>query len=235
MEETETEEEVVTEIDISEELNSIFGEDLSEEFKKKATSIFEASVIARVNNEMEAVVQKLEEQNASDLVEYKESLVEKVDGYLNYVVEEWVKDNQLAIDNGLKNEITEEFISGLKVLFKENYIDVPEEKYDVVNDLTDKIDSLTVKLDETIDDNVELATQLVNFSKQTIISVEFDTPELFAEKINVIKENYFPKETKKSPEQNLMENNEAVDPEGPAENSVMSKYMSAITRQVASK
>ena len=100
MEETETEEEVITEIDISEELNAIFGEDLSEEFKKKATSIFEASVIARVNNEMEAVVQKLEEQNASDLVEYKESLVEKVDGYLNYVVEEWVKDNQIAIDNG---------------------------------------------------------------------------------------------------------------------------------------
>jgi len=255
MEETETEEEVITEIDISEELNAIFGEDLSEEFKKKATSIFEASVIARVNNEMEAVVQKLEEQNASDLVEYKESLVEKVDGYLNYVVEEWVKDNQIAIDNGLKNEITEEFISGLKVLFKENYIEVPEEKYDVINDLTDKIESLTVKLDETIDDNVELATQLVDFSKQTIISeqteglaateadklktlvegVEYDTPELFAEKINVIKENYFPKETKKSPEQNLMENNEAVDPEGPAENSVMSKYMSAITRQVASK
>ena len=254
-EETESEDEVITEIDISEELKSIFGDDLSEEFKQKATSIFEASVVARVNNEMEVVIEKLEEQNTSDLIEYKETIVEKVDSYLNYVVEEWIKDNQLAIESGLKNEITEEFISGLKTLFKENYIEVPEDKYDVMNDLTDKIETLTVKLDETISDNIELATKLVDFNKQTIIDeqteglaateadklktlvegVEYDTPELFAEKISVIKENYFPKDIKKSPEQNLMEDNEAVDPDAPKENSVMSKYMTAISKQVASK
>ena len=119
MEETEEEEgETITEeeaVDIKTQLDSIFGEDLSEEFRTKATSIFEAAVIARVNNEMEMVTSRLEEQTATQLVEFKEALVEKVDGYLNYVVEQYMEENELAIESGLRTEIAEDFISGKKI------------------------------------------------------------------------------------------------------------------------
>jgi hypothetical protein len=103
---------------MKEDLDSIFGEDLSEEFRTKATSIFEAAVIARVNNEMEMVTSRLEEQTATQLVEFKEALVEKVDGYLNYVVEQYMEENELAIESGLRTEIAEDFIQGMKTLFK---------------------------------------------------------------------------------------------------------------------
>ena len=120
-------------VDISSQLNSIFGEELSEEFKTKATSIFEAAVIARVNNEMEKVTARLEEQAVEQLTEFKEGLVEKVGSYLNYIVEQWMEENSLAVESGLRTEVAEDFISGLKTLFKEHYIEVPEEKYDVLS------------------------------------------------------------------------------------------------------
>lgn len=254
MEEAESEEETITEVDVKSELSSIFGEDISEEFKTKATSIFEAAVIARVNHEMERITDKLEEQNAAQLQEYKETLVEKVDSYLNYVVEQWMEENQVAVENGLRSEITEEFITGLKNLFKENYIEVPEEKYDVIDDLTGKVDALSSELDESIQDNIELAKQLVELKKEKIFeeetsdlasteveklrklieNVEFDSEEIFAEKVSVIKENYFPKEAKKSAEQTLVEEASHKQPE--FENGdVMSKYVEALSRTIKSK
>ena len=239
------------EVDVKSELSSIFGEDLSEEFKTKATSIFEAAVIARVNAEMDKVLTKLEEHNEAQIKEFKDSLVDKIDSYLNYVVENWMDENQLALESGLKTEITEEFITGLKTLFKENYIEVPEDKYNVLEDLTDKVDSLTVKLDESISENVELSKQVVELKKQMVIEeqskdlvatesekfkklvegVDFDTDELFKEKISVIKENYFPKNSKPAASQQvLVEDTEPVDQL--ETDSVMNKYISAISRSV---
>ena len=249
MEENEQEEELA-EVDISNELNSIFGDDLSEEFRNKATSIFEAAVIARCNSEISALTEKLEEQNAEQLVEYKETLVEKVDSYLNYVVKEWLDENQLAVENGLKTEIAEEFMSGLQKLFKENYIEVPEDKYDVVNDLTDKVDALTTELDESVQDNITLSSELVSHKIDAVLDdqskdlastekeklyklvegVEYENDESFAEKVSVIRENYFSKAKSKSPEDTLVEDSQTSQPElDPSD--TMSKYMNAISRQ----
>lgn len=242
------------EVDVKSELNNIFGEELSEEFKSKATSIFEAAVIARVNSEMDKIVTKLEEQNAAQLVEYKEVMVEKVDSYLNYVVEQWMQENEVAIDSGLRTEITEGFIVGLKNLFKESYIEVPEEKYDVLDELTNKVDSLTVELDETIQENVEIVKQFTELKKKVILEeqvkdlasteaeklvklvegVEFESEDLFKEKISVIKENYFPKTVKASAEQKLVEE---VQTSAPIleETGTMSKYVQSLSRTMKSR
>ena len=235
-------------------MNNIFGDDLSEEFRAKATSIFEAAVIARCNSEIEALTEKLEESNAEQLVEYKETLVEKVDNYLNYVVKEWMEENQLAVENGLKTEIAEEFMSGLQKLFKENYIEVPEDKYDVVEDLTDKVDALTTELDESIQDNITLSNELVKHKIDCVLEeqskdladtekeklyklvegVQYEDDQSFAEKVAVIKENYFDKARAKSPEDTLVEESQTSQPElDPGD--TMSKYMNAISRQVKTK
>jgi len=204
---------------------------------------------------MEKIADKLEEQNAAALQEYKDTLVGKVDSFLNYVVEQWMTENQVAIDNGLRTEITEEFISGLKTLFKESYIDVPEDKYDVLDELTTKVDSLTSDLDESINDNIELAKQYVELKKQLIFQeqtedlasteiekfekivegVEFETEDLYREKIAVIKENYFPKDSSKSAEQTLVEETTGRTPVFEEANDVMSKYVSALSKTIKSR
>lgn len=247
----ETEDETILEVDITEELDSIFGEDQSDEFRQKATSIFEAAVVARVNNEMEKVVQQMEEQNTAELTEYKEALVEKVDSYMNYIVEQWMEENKLAVENGLRNEITEEFMTGLKVLFKESYIDVPEDRYDVLDDLTNKVETLTAELDETISDNVSLANELTEFRKASVFEevtdglagtekeklvkliegVEYENDESFAEKVKVIRENYFPKDKVQSPEQTLVEESNTGTQEQEIDSShPMNKYVQSISR-----
>jgi hypothetical protein len=129
VEDEETTETTVEPIDLS----PIFGEDLSEDFREKATSIFEAAVIARVNNEMEKVSAALEEKYAEEFTVYTEGVVEKIDAYLNYVVENYLEENKLAVESGLRSEIAEDFMSGLKALFKEHYIELPEEKYYVIS------------------------------------------------------------------------------------------------------
>lgn len=258
MEEEQKDGEVIAEeeqeIDIQSQLNSIFGEELSEEFKTKATSIFEAAVIARVNSEMEKVTAKLEEQSTQQLVEFKEALVEKVDGYLNYVVEQWMEENKLAVENGLRTEIAEDFISGLKTLFKEHYIEVPEEKYDVLDELQTKSEQLEAKLNESISDNVVLSKELsamkaakileeqtkdlaateVEKLKKLVEGVDFESEDLYREKVSVIKENYFPKAAKTSPEKVLMEESNASGATFDA-NDVMSKYVQAISRTVKTR
>jgi len=235
-------------LNINDQLNTIFGEDLSEEFKEKASSIFEAAVIARVNCEMEKVTERLEEQTSSQLVEYKEALVEKIDGYLNYVVEQWMEENQLAVENGLRTEIAENFISGLKNLFVESYIEVPEDKYNVVEDLAEQVEVLKDQLNKAIEDNVALSSDYVEMKKQSVFEemtkdlafteaeklkklvegVDFNSEELFKEKVAVIKENYFPKVSPKSPEKVLIEETGTA----PVfdDGSVMSKYVQAISR-----
>ena len=253
-EDQEVMEEEVESIDIKSQLMSIFGEDLSEEFTSKATSIFEAAVIARVNDEMERVTYKLEEQAVEQLIEYKEALVEKVDGYLNYVVEQWMEENTLAIENGLRTEIAEDFITGLKTLFKEHYIEVPEEKYDVMEELQATAESLTTELDEAVTVNIELIKELnelkrdqifdeqtkdlasteVEKLKRLVEGVELESEDLYREKVSVIKENYFPKGVKVSSEQVLVEDS-SLNTESFDTSSLMAQYAQSISRTVKSR
>ena len=258
MEETEEEGETITEeeaVDIKTQLDSIFGEDLSEEFRTKATSIFEAAVIARVNNEMEKVTSKLEEQTATQLVEFKEALVEKVDGYLNYVVEQYMEENELAIESGLRTEIAEDFIQGMKTLFKEHFIEVPEEKYDVLEEMQTKSEDLQSKLDESITQSIELAKELNALKaaaildeqtkdlaateaeklKKLIEGVDFDSEDLYREKVSVIKENYFPKTPKQSPEKMLVEESGTNPSAFIDNNSMMSRYVDTLSRTIKTR
>ena len=258
MEETEEEGETITEeetVDLKTQLDSIFGEDLSEEFRTKATSIFEAAVIARVNNEMEKVTSKLEEQTATQLVEFKEALVEKVDGYLNYVVEQYMEENELAIESGLRTEIAEDFIQGMKTLFKEHFIEVPEEKYNVLDELQTKTETLQSELDASITESIELAKELNALKaakildeqtedlaateaeklKKLVEGVDFDSEDLYREKVSVIKENYFPKTPKQSPEKMLVEESGTNPAAFNDVSNTMNKYVQVLSRSVKSR
>jgi hypothetical protein len=213
--------------DLRKDIDSVFAADtnLSEEFKTQASKIFEAAVIARVNHEVEQLTAELSEQNAVEFETLKEGLVEKVDSYLNYVIEQWMKDNEIAVEQGLRTEVAEDFMLGLKNLFQEHYFEVPEDRIDVLEDMSAKVDEASAKLDETIAANVALKTELDNIKRDRIVEaackdltatdaekmskllegVEFDNETLFAEKVKVVKENYFPGNTPVSPEKMLEE------------------------------
>jgi SHS2 domain-containing protein len=200
-------------IDLSADVNALLeGESLSEEFKQKATTIFEAAVNTRLKTIQEQMESELVEQFEGAIEKVKEELTEKVDDYLNYMVEQWMQDNELAIENGLRSEIVEEFISKLRNLFVESYIDIPEDKVDVIGELTEKIEDLETKLDEEIKNNIQY-TKVINEQKkvqavleacegltQTQVeklkslaeSVEYTTDEEFTEKLSTLKGNYFP-------------------------------------------
>jgi hypothetical protein len=192
------------------------GENLSEEFVSKATTIFEAAVMARVQDAVQVMEQDLTEQFDSAVDQIKEDLAGKVDEYLNYFVEEWVKENQIAIESGLKAEIVEDFMTGLKGLFQQHYIDIPEEKVDVVEELTAKVEELESSLNEQIQSSVSMKKELNEHKKYEAIyaasegltqtqveklkslaeSVEFTTEEEFASKLSTLKESYFKAEVK---------------------------------------
>lgn len=236
---------------LKEQLSAIFGDDLSEDFREKATAIFEAAVIARVNEEMEKVTVKLEEQSQAKLEEMTEGLIDKVDSFMNYVVEQWMEENKLAVEGGLRTEIAEDFITGLKTLFQEHYIEVPEDKVDVVEELQTTSEQLEEKLNETLNKNIELAEELSNLKKAIVLSemsgdladteseklkklvegVQFDNDELFREKVKVIKENYFPKAQKSSPEEQLLNEEAPVQQSG----DTMSKYVQALSRAIKAR
>ena len=258
--ETDDDKEVVAEDEVvapaAIDLSPIFGDDLSEEFKEKATSIFEAAVIARVNAEMDKVTSSLEETYAADVADYKEGIVEKIDSYLNYVVENYIRDNELAIENGLRTEIAEDFMAGLKVLFKEHYIEVPEEKYDVIGELQAKAEELEAKLDEAIGHNVDLNKEVTSLKRIAVVEelskdladteaaklgkllegVDFENEDLYREKVSVIKENYFPKkqltESKQTSQvqQTLIEDNGST-PDYTGD-TVVNAYAQALSRSI---
>ena len=214
--------------DLRKDIDSVFAADtnLSEEFKTQAGAIFEAAVIARVNHEVEAISAELTEQNVSDFEELKEGLVEKVDSYLNYVVEQWMKDNEVAVEQGLRTEVAEDFMLGLKNLFQEHYFEVPEDKVDVLADMSSTVDEVTARLNDTVAENIQIKTELDGIKRDRIIEqacrdltatdaekmskllegVEFGDEELFTTKVKVVKENYFPGNTPVSPEKTLEEN-----------------------------
>jgi hypothetical protein len=193
------------------------GEDLTEEFKEKAATIFEAAVMTRVREEVvaldEAYAVKLEEEKEI----FKEELTEKIDGYLGYVVEQWLEQNEIALESGMKSDILESFVGGMKSLFEEHYIDVPEEKYDVLGELQEQVEILSNKLDETVASNVELRTQILESEAEKLVEsyasnlvetdkekflalvedLEFDGLESFDKKLKTIRESYFTKKTAK--------------------------------------
>jgi len=238
---------------IKEQLVSIFGEDFSEEFVGKASSIFEAAVIARVNSELEKIVEELEEQNLQELNEAKEQLVNKIDSFLNYVVEQWMDENELAIENGLRTEIAEDFIVGLKTLFQEHYIEVPEEKYDVIENLQSKTQDLENKLNEALEGNILMRQELEEMKKQSVIEsatkdladteaerlvkllegVNFENEDLFSEKVAVIKENYFTKGKKITTTDSMLPEDESDSTADMlVEDSTVSKYAKALSRTI---
>jgi len=206
-------------IDVKDDVDALVqGEEgLTEDFKEKASTIFEAAVQAKVVEEVNSKMEELEAQLKSDAssesAEFAKELTEKVDGYLTYIVEEWMKENELAIERGIRTELVEDFMSGLKTLFTEHYIDLPEEKVDMVDDLFTKVEDLEGQLDEEINRGVELQKELSQFKKDDALrgatkdladtetekisklaeGIEYENEEQYIEKLNVLKESYFPK------------------------------------------
>jgi len=242
------------EIDVKEDIEAIVnGEDLSEEFKTKASTIFEAAVSAKVLSEVNQRVDELEANYNIEMSEAKEehlsTVTEKVDGYLNYVTEEWMKENELAVEKGIRSELVEDFMTGLKNLFTEHYIDIPEEKVDLVDDLFEKVEELEQKLDESINTSVDIKKELAEYKKAETLrevsedladtekeklgkladGIDFEDKSQYSEKLEVIKENYFPKQQSETITEEL-ENTEEEQTISESVDPIMSKYASALTR-----
>ena len=255
----ETAESSEMDIDLTDDVKALVSTDadLSEEFKDKAATIFETAVRTRIKEQTKILESQFEEKLSTEKETMKEAMVEKVDSYLNYVVEEWMKENELAVERGIRTEIAEDFITGLKDLFKEHYIDVPEEKYNVLDDLTNQVKDLEGKLNEQIEKNVNL-TKEVNVSERTNLvaevsadladtekekfasmaeNVEFDSAPKFREKLETIKESYFPKS--KIAETDSKDEVDAVAANAPSDftrgkSDAMAAYTAAITKNLKS-
>ena len=242
----------IREIDVSEDVSALVSDEdsLSEEFKEKATTIFEAAVKSRVRSEVERIIEEVAEEKKVEMETFKDELTEKVDTYLNYVVDEWSKENELAIERGLKGEIAEDFISGLQQLFQDHYIDVPDEKYDVLEAQSEKISELEDRLNEEIQKNVEVKEANSGLVREQVISevsedladtevekfktltqdIDFSDEDTFKEKLNTIKENYFPKV---KVEDNVSDDETDGSAQDIVTSGSMEKYMTAISRNKA--
>ena len=199
-------------LDIKEDVAALVnGEELSEEFKQKAATIFEAAVMNRVKQEVAKLDEAYDVRLNEQVEQIKEGLVEQVDGYLDYVVEQWIEQNEIALESGMRSEILEGFVGGLKSLFEQHYIDIPEEKYDVLGDLEGQVAELQTKLDEQFKLNAETQSELFQYQAAQIVSdlseglvdtdkekfvslveeLEFDGVESFEKKAKTIRESYF--------------------------------------------
>ena len=257
-EEETSEEEVVAEdaieeekIDVEEDLNALIaGEELSEEFTNKARTIFEAAIRTKVDTIKEELQSSYEEQLVEDVQVIKEGLTERLDSYLEYVATEWVNENHLAIENGLKTEMTESFLSGMKSLFEDHYVTIPEDKYDVLNSMIEKLDEMENKLNEQIDNNVMLNKRLAESTADVIFAevveglalsqkeklqslaenIEFESESDYREKLETLRESYFPANpgtpTKKVQSENLSEGVESA-PDAPVSRT-MEAYMRSL-------
>ena len=238
-------------LDIKSDVDALIGDsDLSEEFKQKAATIFEAAIKSKVKAEAKRLEGEYETKLQENTESHKAEMVEKVDSYLNYVVEEWMKENQIAIERGIKGEIAEDFIGGLKKLFEDHYIDVPDEKYNVLEDQASKIEELEKKLNESIEKNVELNKANGELKRQDIIDetsedladtakekfnklaeeVEYSNEDDFRTKVKTIKESYFgKKEVKQDNEIDNVAAGESA--EQPADlSNAMAAYSAAISK-----
>ena len=197
---------------MKEDMDALFnGEELSEEFKTKAATIYEAAVMARVNQEVTRIEEEFAAKLAEQVEQNTQGIVEQVDGYLGYIAEQWIAQNELALERGIKSEILEGFVNGLKDLFEEHYIEVPEERFDVLGEMEDAIAELKSKLDEQVEANVELTKTLAEAKRQEIVKqisegltdtetekfmglveeLSYEDAETYETKVKTIRENYF--------------------------------------------
>ncbi len=253
MEEEQKDGEIVAEeqlVDLSADIDSLFADDstISEEFKGKVKTIFEARVydrVAQIEEETEAKYASMLEEAVEAV---KSDLTDKVNDYIGYVVEQWMEENQIAIEKGIRSEITEDFINGLRNLFAEHYIDVPSEKVDLVDELANKLEEVEAKLDEEVERNVEYRKALIEAYKTEVTrevcegltatqvekikalaeSVEFSTEEEFKQKLDTIRENYFPSGVKKADEAQL---NEQVEEE--KSTVITDNFMNSIVQSIS--
>ena len=240
---------------MKEDVESLFADDstISEEFKTKAATIFEARVLDRVNQIEEEIEAKYADMLSEAVDQIKSDLTTKVDDYLNYVVEQWLADNEIAIESGLRAELTEEFIAGLRNLFAEHYIDVPVEKVDLVDELAGKVDELESKLNEEIERGISFAKALVESRKSEITrevtegltttqaekvkqlaeSVEFSTEEEYKEKLETIRENYFPSGVKQADEGQLHEQVNDAEAGEKAKSTIADPFVAAVSQAIS--
>ena len=222
----ETVEEETVEIDIEADVNALLGgEELSEEFREKAKTVFEAALQSKVNQLAEDMQVKFDEKLVEEIESTKSELAERVDAYLEYVSEEWFVENELAIEHGLKTELTESFLSGMKSLFEEHYVQIPDDKYDVLESMVEKLDDMETKLNEQIEKNVSLNGRLGESVASGILdqvsdglaatqkeklaslseSVEFESEGQYRGKLETLKESYFPGNTPKATGETISE------------------------------
>ena len=252
-EEETTEEEVVaeapeyTEINIEQDVDALVaGEELSEDFKEKAKTILETAVKGQVSQIKETLVADYDKRLLEEVEEIKTALNERIDSYLEYVADEWFNENQLAVEGGLKEELTESFMTGLKGLFEEHYVEIPEDKYDVLQSMVDKLDDMETKLNEQIERNVTLNQRLSESSSDVILadvsegladtqkeklaslaeSVEFESENAYREKLVTLRESYFP--TAKAPAAKTESLSEGVDNAGEDVSGSMAGYLKTL-------
>ena len=249
-EEVEEEEVVEEELNIEEDVNALIeGEELSEEFKEKAKTIFEAAIISRVNQIKESLEAQYEERLVEEVQEISEALSERVDSYLEYVADEWFNENTLAVEAGLKEELTESFMTGLKGLFEDHYVSIPEDKYNVLESMVEKLDEMETKLNEQIEKNVSLNKRLAESVADGIFeqvseglaatqkdklaslaeSVEFESEEEYREKLETLKEAYFPSKVS-TPKARTESLSEGVDSSPESISGTMSAYLNTLSR-----
>ena len=259
-EEEQTEEEVVTEtiVNVDEDIEALLkGEELSEEFQEKAKTIFEAAIRSKIAE----VKSELQEQYEATIVEevatVKAELTERLDAYLEYVADEWMSENQLAVESGLKTEMTESFLTGMKTLFEEHYVTIPEEKYNVLDSMVDKLDEMEGKLNEQINKNIALTKRLSESTSDVIFAdvteglavtqkdklaklaenVEFDSEDTYREKLVTLRESYFPSNgsnIQRNDTETLTEGTETGHQE-PAVTGLMESYLKTLGRSVPKK
>ena len=256
-EEETTEEEVVAEeqieeekIDVEEDIKALLeGEELSEEFQDKARTIFETAIKSKVSELKEELKKEYEQSLTEEVSSIKEEIEDRSDAYLEYVAQEWLEENQLAVEHGLKTEMTESFLTGMKSLFEDHYVTIPEEKYDVLNSMVEKLDEMEGKLNEQINKNVALNKRLSESSADVILSdvseglalsqkeklatlsenVEFDSEDSYREKLVTLRKSYFPENAgvQKDTSETISEGME----EAPkANSSLMETYLQTLTR-----
>ena len=259
-EESSEEEEVVAEeqiedsIDVEEDLTALLeGEELSEEFQNKARTIFEAAIKTKISEVKSELQEQYEKTIVEEVASVKAELAERVDAYLEYVSDEWMSENKLAVEAGLKTEMTESFLTGMKSLFEDHYVTIPEDKYDVLNSMVEKLDEMEGKLNEQINKNVALNKRLAESTSDVILAdvseglavtqkdklatlaenVEFDGEDNYREKLVTLRNSYFPANpgTPNNKSENLSEGAETGHQQ-PAVTGVMESYLNAISRSV---
>ncbi len=250
-EEDDSEDEMKEEYDIEEDVNALLsGEELSEEFQEKARIIFETAISSKVAEIKEELQETYENALVEEVEIIKQGLIERVDAYLEYVADEWIQENALAVEHGLKTEMTESFLQGMKSLFEDHYVSIPEDKYDVIESMVDKLDEMEEKLNEQIEKNIALNNRLAESVADVIFAdvaeglalsqkdklaslaenVEFDSESDYREKLVTLRESYFPSNagTQREVTENLSESVEY--PETSQVSGIMESYLSVLSR-----